>query len=78
MKSFSSSSQRTILSNVIDALYTRKEEGEDEDVRFVAAHVATIQSGGEGGRREVIYNRPHRSSRDKLENRGVKYWKCYI
>lgn len=36
---------------VIDTLYTRKVEGDDEDLLFVAAHVATKQS---GERREVI------------------------
>lgn len=45
--------------HVIDRLYTRKVEGDDEDLLFVAAHVATKQSGGERERvREVIITDP--------------------
>lgn len=40
--------------HVIDRLYTRKVEGDDEDLLFVAAHVATKQSGGEREREVII------------------------
>lgn len=54
--------------HVIDRLYTRKVECDDEDLLFVAAHVATKQSGGE--REKGDYNRSHRTETN-LERRGL-------
>lgn len=54
---------------VIDTLYTRKVEGDDEDLLFVAAHVATKQS-GERREERGDYNRPHRTEAN-FKTRGL-------